>query len=239
MNPDTRVAICCYAGDGHQVINALHQYLHHECPVTVFSPTDSPADIRYPGVESRLVGLVGYIGQVSLDRQLLHLRALLEYPEHHFLFHDSDSLCLSAKIPDYVYAEPDVVWSNVVKDDDVNRPCDTPLPRVALQPPYFFSRTALERMVAIGDQIRIQPERPFIDHYMLQLVMRARLDFKSFPDGRSFPVWQHRDAYGSDVDGISLMEGIVKTGTIMVHAVKHKAAIDVLTAAHLWYNSHR
>ena len=54
MNPDTRVSVHCYEGDGHQVRDALTLYLHHGCPVTVFSPVDSP--VMVDGVVCRHVG---------------------------------------------------------------------------------------------------------------------------------------------------------------------------------------
>src|ERR1035437_5005933 len=116
MNEDTRVAVCCYEGDGHQVIEALEFFLHHECPLTVLAPEDSKVDVNYPGVTNVFAGKRAYLGQDSLDRQVLHLKALLQFPENHFLIHDADSVLLDPKIPDYLYAEPDVVWSNQVND---------------------------------------------------------------------------------------------------------------------------
>src|SRR5258708_5855871 len=116
MNKNTRVAVCCYAGDQHQVIESLGMYLHHACPVVILSPEDSKAEINYPGVVNRFGGKRAYIGQDSLDRQAEHLRLLLEFPENHFLIHDSDSVSLDPKIPDYLYEQPDVVWSNQVTD---------------------------------------------------------------------------------------------------------------------------
>ena len=98
MNPDTRVAVCCYAGDAHQVTEMLDLYKHHECPVTVLSPTDSKSDV--PGVDNLYGGKRAYIGQACLDRQVEHFKLLLKYyPEKHFLLHDSDSICISPELP--------------------------------------------------------------------------------------------------------------------------------------------
>src|SRR6202040_3913014 len=105
MNENTRVVICCYEGDAHQL--CMPGYLQHGCPITVMSPDDSRVVI--PGVDCAHAGKRAYIGQDSLDRQLLHMELMLTYPEDHFLCHDSDSIVLDAKLPDYLYAEPDVV----------------------------------------------------------------------------------------------------------------------------------
>jgi hypothetical protein len=231
MNPDTLVAICCYGGDAHQVIKALPQYLHHECPTLVYSPEDAPADMRHPKVGSRLIGKVGYIGQVSLDRQLLHLHALLQHPAEYYLFHDSDSLCLSPKIPQYLYDEPDVLWSNVVNDDYRARPCHTDMPELAFQPPYFFSRRVLLKMIEAGPGIRLQEARPFIDHYMVQLAVKAKINYKGFPNGRSFPAWNSPGHPGADF----MVRAVQNDGVVMVHAVKHIEVVQRLMAARKEY----
>src|ERR1019366_3006077 len=74
MNKSTRVAVCCYAGDGKQVAGALPILLHHECPVVILSPTDEPFKIDHPGVENKTGGLRQYTGQLSLDRQREHMK---------------------------------------------------------------------------------------------------------------------------------------------------------------------
>lgn len=188
MNPSTRVSIHCYAGDAHQMFLPL--YAHHECPFTVISPEDSRAEIE--GVDCQFAGLKGYIGQVSLDRQIAQMKLLLATPENHFLMHDSDSVCLDAKLPDYLYAEPDVVWSNQVFD---NIPEHQPYipegwPKVAFQPPYFLSRATMEKMVAVAEDPRCQasPCMPFIDFFMVQLTMVAGLEWRRFPDCMSFGI---------------------------------------------------
>lgn len=188
MNPNTRVIVCCYAGDQHQIF--VPAYTHHGCPVTVLSPEDSPANV--PGVENRHGGLRAHVGKVSLDRQIAHLRIMLEYPEEFFFIHDSDSVCLDPVIPSYLYAEPNIVWANQVNDEIPEHEPFFPAgwPHIALQPPYFLSRTTIERMLAVVDDplCAASPCMPFIDFYMVQLTMTAGLQWLRFLDGLSFPI---------------------------------------------------
>lgn len=235
MNEDTRVIICCYAGDMHQ----LHMpvYLQHGCPVTVLSPDDSRAEI--PGVDCKFGGKRAYIGQDSLDRQHEHLKLMLTYPENFFLIHDSDSVLLDAKIPDYLYAEPDVVWSNQV-EDAIPEHQDTFLegwPHIALQPPYFLSRKTIEAMVAAGDDPRVKATHmmPFIDYYMVQLTMVAGLSYKRFADCLSCPIAcdplkaqtllpVHRETYSN---GYKIaMRGVLNEGAVIIHSVKDPSAVQ-------------
>lgn len=193
MNEDTRVAVCCYEGDGHQVRYGLSGWVHHGCPLLILSPDDSRVTIDVPGcIESRYAGKRAYTGQLSLDRQRAHLSLLLEYPENHFLIHDADSVCLDPKIPDYLYEEPDVMWTNQVVDGIPGHQEFFPSgwPHVAFQPPYFLSRKTIKALLAVADDPRCQasPVMPFIDFYMVQLTMVAGLPWKRFLDGLSFPI---------------------------------------------------
>jgi hypothetical protein len=190
LNPNTRVVVCCYEGDKHQLY--LPAYLHHGCPVTIMSPDDSRAIFNEPGVDCVFAGKRAYIGQESLDRQREHMKLMLTYPENFFLCHDSDSYMLDPKIPDYLYADPDVVWSNQV-DDAIPEHQSTFLegwPHVAFQPPYFLSRKTIEAMLAVADHPDVQasPVMPFIDYYMVQLTMVAGLRWKRFKDCVSCPI---------------------------------------------------
>lgn len=240
LNPDTRVSVHCYSGDQHQVIHSLGLHLHHECPLVVMSPDDAPADIRYPGVENRLGGKRAYIGQASLDRQRDHLKMLLDYPESHFLLNDADSFCLDAKLPDYLYAEPDVVWSNQVNDDIPEHQSTFPAgwPHVAFQPPYFLSRKSIEAMLAVADQITASPVMPFIDYYMVQLTMTAGLPWKRFENCVSCaisydPVTKpHPTAHELSVYNIGAQIGRnhVKKGANFIHSVKDHVTAQILVA---------
>ena len=241
MNEDTRVAVCCYEGDGHQVIEALEFFLHHECPLTVLSPEDSKVDVNYPGVTNVFAGKRAYIGQDSLDRQVLHLKALLQFPENHFLIHDADSVLLDPKIPDYLYAEPDVVWSNQVNDAIPEHQSSFPegWPHVAFQPPYFLSRKTIEAMVAVNDDPRViknHPCLPFIDFYMVQLTVVAGLPWKRLMNSISCPICIDRRKVNpskADLDtyamGIKIASNaVLNEGTCVLHSVKDVVAIRQL-----------
>ncbi len=237
MNEDTRVAVCCYAGDAHQAIGNLGLYLHHECPVVFLSPEDSPVKVDHPGVESRYGGKRAYTGKDSLDRERRHLEILLEFPETHFMIHDADSVCLDAKFPDYLYAEPDVVWSNQVNDDIPQHQATFPpgWPHVAFQPPYFLSRKTIQAMLAVADQITPSPMMPFIDYYMVQLTCAAGLPWKRFLNCFSCPIagdpkknLSIRDIATYNI-GIRIAEDhILNKGSHIVHSVKDPRAAQRL-----------
>jgi hypothetical protein len=231
MNEDTRIAICCYAGDQHYVIKALGNYLQHECPVVVLSPEDSKAEIRYPGIENRFGGKRAYIGQESLDRQRIHLQMLLEFPENHFLIHDSDSLCLSPELPRYLYEEPDHVWSNLVNDDIPEHKAEFDLrgerwPHVAFQPPYFLSRHTIKRLLGVADHRGVQasPTMPFIDYYMVQLTMYAGCSYRRFPNCVSCS--DHPSLLGTEI----MSKQVREDGAVFIHSVKRPEVYQRLLA---------
>jgi hypothetical protein len=219
MNPDTRVSVHCYAGDGPHVREALEMYTHHQCPLTILSPEDSRVEID--GQDCRFGGLRQSAGQLSLDRQRRHMEILLEYPEHFFLMNDADSMCLSPNFPDYLYAEPNVLWSNLVYNPIPEQQVGYSaqyypdgFPRLAFQPPYFMSRSVMARLLAVAEGVKANPVMPFIDHYMVQLAVRANVTFKAFPDGISYAISTHHG---------EMQRALVETrhkGAIFVHAVK-------------------
>jgi hypothetical protein len=239
----TLVAVHCYAGDADLVRAFLPQYLHHETNVLILSPENAPVNIDHPRVECRSAGKAAYFGEDSLERQRLHLQILLEYPYDWFLLNDSDSMCLSRKIPEYLYQHPGTVWSNEVSE---SRPHTSPYPKIAFHPPYFLDRQCIERMLEVADTIETHPITPFIDWYMLALTMEAGLKHRSFLDGASFPAWVHgripeTKKLGHDyvhvqasrgVDGARKMQQYVRRGTVMVHSVKHPPVRDKLVEAH-------
>jgi hypothetical protein len=231
MNEDTRIAVCCYAGDQHQIIKTLGVYLHHQRPVVILSPEDSPAIINYPGIENRTGGKRCYIGQDSLDRQRRHLEILLEFPEKYFLIHDADSMCLEPKIPAYLYEEPDHVWSNIVNDGIPEHQAAYPpgFPHLAFQPPYFLSRATIEKLLSVAGEIRANPVLPFIDHYMIQLALKFGASYRSFRDGVSCPI-----SWDPPSKAVAL-NGVRTEGLIFIHSVKRKEDLDDLLAARADY----
>lgn len=223
MNEDTLVAVCCYAGDGTLVKANVGLYTHHGCPVVILSPEDSPVIIA--GHNYRHGGKRAYVGQDSLDRQRLHLELLLEFPEKYFLINDADSACLSPRLPDYLYAEPDIVWSMVAVDDDPDPYTDPELPHVAFQPPYFLSRTTIERMLAAAPHVVTDPRLPNIDHYMVQLTYAAGLQWR----GLEKAVGGHFTTNKAHLaTGITAVE---RDGFIFIHGAKSREAWKSLIAA--------
>jgi hypothetical protein len=215
--------------------------LHHECPVTILSPEDSQVIVDRPGINYRFGGRRAYIGQDSLDRQRRHLGILLEYPENYFMVHDSDSVCLDAKIPDYLYAEPDLLWSNQVFDDIPEHQGQFgDWPRVAFQPPYFLSRRTIEAMLAVADDPRVQasPVMPFIDFYMVQLGMVAGLPWRRFMDCISCPITADplkeltpNQAKTYNENYAAVYQSVLHRGANILHSVKDPVAVDALLGA--------
>ncbi len=232
LNPNTRVAVCGYAGDAQQVTSAMRMFTHHQCPVTILSPDD--AKIEIPGVDCRFGGKREYIGQLSLDRQREHLRILAAYPEEFFLINDSDSMCLSPKIPDYLYAEPDFLWSNLINDNMEFRQhgyYPAGFPKLAFQPPYFLSKTGINTLLSCveTDNITANPKLAFIDHYMVQLAVKANFPWRNFHDGISCPI------SGDQNSRRVTWEAVRRQGTIMIHSVKAPQYWEPLVVAHESY----
>lgn len=243
MNTNTRITVHCYAGDQHQI--HVPAYTHHGCPVTVFSPTDSPAEVS--GVENVHAGLRAYTGQLSLDRQLEHLKIMLTYPEDFFLCHDADSVCLDPIIPRYLYAEPDIVWANQVEDCiPEHQPFFHGWPNIALQPPYFLSRKTIEAMIDVSTDPRAvaSPMMPFIDFYMVQLTMLAGLPWQRFRDCISCPITADplkrdgldaklRAIYDQNTDAV--MQSVLHKGAVMLHSVKDPDRVQEFLQARLHF----
>jgi len=181
MNEDTRIAVCCYAGDQQQVEQSLDLYTHHQCPVVMLSPEDAPVNIS--GVENRHAGKRAQLGPDAHARHLAHLKILLTYPENHFLMHESDSFCLDLKIPDYLYAEPDIVWANIGDATADHHPGFPPgCPPLSFQAPWFLSRKTIEAFVAVADQVVYHPNLEWVDLYLVQLTHAAGLPWRAFRD---------------------------------------------------------
>jgi hypothetical protein len=239
VNENTLVSVHCYQGDADLVREFMPQYTHHECPVVVLSPADSPVEIA--GVDCRSAGKRGYFGQDSLDRQREHLKLLLTYPQRYFLLNDADSFCLSPELPAYLYKHENVLWSNEVTE---GRPHDSPYPKLGVHPPYFLTRATIEKMLTVN--VPAHPITPFIDWYMLALACEAGVGHAAFPDGRSFPAWRHgaiaetkelghdfhHEETAGGVDGARMMASQVRSsGVIFIHSVKHSHVRDELVAA--------
>lgn len=234
MNENTMVVVCGYEGDAHQIRTLMPYYLHHRCPILILSPNDAPIRPAQLPVRRELGFRTGgkraYTGQDSLDRQAEHLKIMLSAPPEYkyFLAHDSDSVILDSAIPNYCYAEPDTLWTNIVSDamHDPHRAADYPWPHLAFQPPYFMSRNTILRLVAAAAEIKADPHTPFIDWCMMAWAVKAGITYKNFPEGASCPTTPGL--------GIQTMHDLVANhGRYIVHSVKTAEALKDLAWARL------
>jgi len=203
----------------------LGLHMHHGCPVTILSPEGAKVEIIHPGVANRFGGLRAYTGIPSLERQRRHLEILLDFPEKYFFINDADSACLTPELPGYLYAEPDLVWSMVATDDDLDPYLDETLPHVAFQPPYFLSRKTIEAMLASADKVVPDPRLLNIDHYMVQLAYAAGLPWR----GLEKAVGGH---FSTNAEHLAVGINAVKNdGYIFIHGAKTQEAWAALIAA--------
>lgn len=235
MNDRTLVAVSAYAGDLGQIETNLPSYLHHGRPVVVLSPVNAPIErVSHASVFCKQAGLGGWIGLHTLERQRLFLELMLrKFGDSWFLLHDADSLCLTARIPAYLYLEQDTFWSNEVLDTN---PGESRLPKLAFQPPYFFSRFVLEQMIAFAKRPAVSYSDPAtfgqlpaptvcIDHWMLQVIYAAGLKHRNFLNGASFET--------TSPEGLNEMVNLVQEhGTVLIHQVKTHAVYHRLVEAH-------
>jgi hypothetical protein len=157
------------------------------------------------------------------------MKMMLDYPHQFFLANDSDSICLSPEIPPYLYKEPDVLWSNEVSDmmhDRSDQP-GYPWPRIACQPPYFFSRSVLEKLIRAGEKIKADPKTPFIDWCMMAWAVEAGVPHKSFPHGVSCPSANYRP--GQD----AMRNAVEIGGAVMIHSVNTPDVLYMLSGARI------
>jgi hypothetical protein len=235
MNPsDLLVAVSAYAGDLPQVERLLPYYLHHGVTVAMLSPSDAPitkmSDAR---VQCRWVGEAEHHGPKSLIRHKLFLKELLSFEDKNwFLFNDSDSICLSPQIPSYLFAEP-ACWSNEVQDINAG---PSRLPKIAVQPPYFFHRSVLSALHSVAESGNYPPsfwnestgaflQTEAIDHYHMQLSHGSGFPVKNYRDGASFNTETDSD--------LELMCRHVRVwGRVFIHAIKTPRALQRVVSAY-------
>lgn len=225
------MGIHCYAGDADRVERLLPYHEKHGVPIVILSSEDQPVVSMGPHI-CRRAGRSGYIGQHTLDRQLAQLRILLEYPFNWYLLNDSDSFCVSAKIPTRLYQDPTIVWSNEVVEP---RPHPSRYPKIAMQAPYFLSRHALEEIVSIGPHIRAHPITPYIDHAMLMWTCEMGL--------RHEPFARLEAPNGGSCEGMGPQEWLDARvryyGATMMHPIKTKEELDLVVKAREFYERRR
>ena len=234
-NPNTRVIVFAYEGDAHQVQALLPFFLHHGCPVTIMSPEDAPVvpwdcDGVFAPVSFRTGGKKCYIGTDAIIRQEIHMRMMLEYPEQFFFACDADSFCLDPLLPAYLYRESETLWSNEISDMMHTRPAGYDLPRIALHPPWFFSRGVIKRLLGHASAVLPDKDTPVIDHWLLKLAIAAGVPHKDFVNGGlSFPSENDEFHFG-------VMSGKVRYGgSVFVHTVKSRRVMDRLLEDRQFY----
>ena len=231
LNPHTLVSCHGYFGDSLQIRNMLRYQEHHQAPLIVVSPVDSKIEKMGPHI-CRFAGKRQYIGQLSLDRQFAQLRVLLEYPFEFFLANDSDSLCISPKIPQYLYDDSHNLWSNEVSDLMHQRKPGYKWPRFAFQPPYFFSRSILERMIETEGTFETDMQTPFIDWLMMAICAAGDIPHKNYRDGVSCPTSDNHSRR-------HMVNNIVQRGAVMLHSVKTPLALQEMVSARHQFNRTR
>ena len=224
---NTRVAICGYQGDAHQVISLLPYHQRHGWPITLLTPTDSP--VHLPGLDCRIGGKRCYIGEDAIRRMQVHLGILLdETSEDFFLIHDADSVLLDPKIPDYLYAEPGVLWSSLVFNSIPEQQPFYPdgMPRVAFHPPWFISRDVIRKLLATD--VPFNPDMLLIDYWLVQAAIAAGVPWRGFPASISYPTAEPFWA-GAAWDAVR------HRGSAFIHSVKTPETADLLNTARRLY----
>lgn len=239
MNNDTLVAVSCYAGDKYRVENGLELYLHHQRPVVLLSPADAPVALDHPFIASRSAGIRGVEGPDHLARWDEYFRMLLAFPYNFFFICDSDAFCLSPKLPDRFYENPDVFWS-YHHPDHRPRPESYPYPRLAYQSPMFLSRASLEKMMRVDRaKVPCNSLTPYQDWYLVALAHEAGIKCAHNFDGVSYMGWNGDDkhtvvdtfAMGPEWRGEDMMVADVMKGVIFIHSVRHPRVIQRLVQA--------
>jgi len=223
MNEDTLVVVHCYEGDRDLVHTLMHYYTHHEAPVLLLSPSDSPVVIAHDGVECESAGKKGWKGRHTLRRQAAHWKLALQRPQNWFFLNDADSLCLTPELPEYLYSDPFKIWCNVLCHEGEHLESDRP----NLNPPYFMHRSVLQ---VLSDNARLLEQRPeppkddlgfgveAIDGFYTYLAINElSIPYENFPDGAT--TWPR----GFD----SVIEA-ARRGARMFHGVKNGTQLSFL-----------
>lgn len=235
LNPKTLVSVHCYQGDAEQVRINLRLYEHHQCPVVIVSPENSKVTGIGPHW-SIWAGEVGYVGMHTIRRQSYQLQALINLPGNFdwFLMNDSDSFCITPKLPNYLYEDQNVIYSNLVPDfripgqtsHGVTWPKDYHagyVQLVASQPPYWAHRRALEKIIPQLLNVQDDGITPFIDWGMAAAPQLAGVPMKRFHGCASCETQTPL--------GRAVMSENVERGATFVHAIKTREGLNAVLAA--------
>jgi hypothetical protein len=199
------------------VLRHLPLWLQHGHRVVVSMPRDSFTQIA--GVECVAHGGEGYTGPRSLDRWKEILDWLWDQPYEFYLMHESDSICLSREIPEYLYSQYDVFHSNELPDNGV-----PPTQQVYCMAPWFFSRGVLNRLRAAAKSAAYRP--PYHgDRWVGQLVEEEGIPHRLFSPGI---------ACGTILPESSDLEQVlaaVRSGARMIHGIKDPGVLGKILGA--------
>lgn len=229
---NTIQAIHGYQGDIGQIQALMPVYEHHNLPIVLLSPWDAPIKTMGPHI-CREAGKRAYIGQDSWDRQHDQLKVLLDYQFEWALLNDSDSFVLEPNLPDYLYQDDNVVWSNEVDDfripggtwPGVDQPWPLDyhkgLPLIAMQPPYFLSRKALEKIVVASEGLVACPITPFIDWWWVPACDKAHVKHARFAGCASCE-------NSTDMGKAVMRQCVKERSATFIHSVKTKEVMEDL-----------
>jgi len=156
-NPDTLIVIHTYKGNEQRVRDLMPFWQAHQQPVLVLSPaaeldyedengqkhdpkTDPSVSFDVPGVTFRSGGYAGWKGSHTIHRQIEHWKIAAEYEQDWYMMYDDDAMCLTARLPEYLFQDTRMFWSNEIGTHYLN-----------YEPPYFFSREVLLMLIAAAD----------------------------------------------------------------------------------------
>lgn len=198
----------------------MPEWTKHGLPVLVLSPVDAP--LICPGTANAQAGMNSY--NESMDRYGEQFRELLNHDADYYLLFESDALCLRKDLPEYLYV-PDVVWSNhvdpynhIVHFGDPDPDTTYKTHHVASQSPWFFSRSALEKMVEHFDEaVGMLPSyAPYIDWWFHIVTHVAGLEHRDYGDDGISHAWEPD------------LRAAVRNGAFMIHAVKTKEMLAAI-----------
>jgi hypothetical protein len=100
-------------------------------------------------------------------------------------------------------------------------------PRKALQPPYFASRSVIEKLLSV--EVPVNDLIPWIDHFMLQLAIASGVEYKNLP----LTVASDLDRYPENLP--KAVRRVRCDGRCFIHSAKSPATWGPLVEAYAQY----
>jgi len=155
---NTLVVVHTYKGNAQRIRDLMPTWQHHGQPVLVLSPAyeidyldengqhhtpgnDPSLSLDIPGVTFRAAGAAGWKGSHTIHRQIEHWKIAAEYEQDWYMMFDDDAVCLAKDLPEYLFSDKQMFWSNQIGTHYLN-----------YEPPYFFSREVLLMLIAAADE---------------------------------------------------------------------------------------